>query len=75
MRLRERARLEHLFVFSCTNGYHQYLPTIEATAEGGYGADDRVSPIEVGAGERIMDRALIDLYEMRHEMRRERGER
>src|SRR5690606_19299776 len=65
VRLRERARLEHLFVFSCTNGYQQYFPTIEATAEGGYGADELVSPIEIGAGERIMDRALILLYELR----------
>jgi neutral ceramidase len=65
VRLRERARLDHLFFFSCCNGYHQYFPTIEATAEGGYGADPEVSPVEIGAGERIMDRALMLLYEMR----------
>ena len=46
------------------NGYHQYVPTIEASAEGGYGADRLVSPVEVGAGERMTDTELIWLYEM-----------
>ena len=32
------------------------FPTIEAAAEGGYGADPQVSPVELGAGERMMDR-------------------
>ena len=41
------------------------MPTIEAVAEGGYGADTIVAPIEIGAGERIMDRALMDLLELR----------
>jgi hypothetical protein len=33
-------------------------------AEGGYGADNAVSPVEVGAGEQLMNRALIWIYEM-----------
>ena len=33
--------------------------------QGGYGADPLVSPVQVGAGERIMDQALIHLYKMR----------
>jgi neutral ceramidase len=41
------------------------FPTIEAVAEGGYGADARVAPVAVGAGERLMDTALIWLYQMR----------
>lgn len=65
LHLKRRARLEHLLFFGCCNDYHQYFPTIQAVAEGGYGADAEVSPVEVGAGERIMDRALIDLLEMR----------
>jgi neutral ceramidase len=46
------------------NGYHQYFPTIEATAEGGYGADAQVAPAEIGAGEIMMNAALIALYRM-----------
>ena len=68
VRLRERARIERLFFFGCCNGYHQYFPTIEAVAEGGYGADPDVSPVEVGAGERLMDRALFHLYSLRREI-------
>ena len=41
-----------------------YFPTIEAAAEGGYGADSAVSWVSLGAGEEIMDRALINLYTM-----------
>lgn len=64
IRLKQRARLKGIFFGSCVNGYHQYFPTIEAVAEGGYGADATVSPVEIGAGERMMDAALIWLYRM-----------
>jgi neutral ceramidase len=65
IRLKERARVKNLFFFGYCNGYHQYFPTIEAVAEGGYGADKPVSPVAVGAGEQIMNTALLQLYEMR----------
>jgi hypothetical protein len=65
LRLKKSARLPHLFFLGYCNDYQQYFPTIEAAAEGGYGADAMVSPVEVGAGERMMDRALIHLYKMR----------
>jgi neutral ceramidase len=64
IRLKERARVKQLFFFGYCNGYHQYFPTIEAVAEGGYGADNAVAPAEVGAGEQIMNRALVWIYEM-----------
>jgi hypothetical protein len=63
--LKRRARLDHLFFLGCCNDYQQYFPTIEAAAEGGYGADALVSPVEIGAGERVMDRALLLLYRLR----------
>jgi neutral ceramidase len=63
--LKRRARLEHVLFLGYCNDYQQYFPTIEAAGEGGYGADPAVSPVEVGAGERIIDRALIHLYKMR----------
>ncbi|MBI1916375.1 MAG: neutral/alkaline non-lysosomal ceramidase N-terminal domain-containing protein [Planctomycetes bacterium] len=66
--LKRRARLEHVFFLGYCNDYQQYFPTIEAAAEGGYGADATVSPVEVGAGERMIDRALIHLYKMRGKM-------
>lgn len=64
IRLRERARVQRLFFFGYCNGYHQYFPTIEAAAEGGYGADNQVAPVEVGAGELIMNKALTSIFEM-----------
>lgn len=63
--LKKRARLEHVLFLGYCNDYQQYFPTIEGAGEGGYGAEPPVSPAEVGAGERIIDRALIRLYEMR----------
>lgn len=65
LQLKRRARLEHLLFLGYCNDYQQYFPTIEAAAEGGYGADPTVAAAEVGAGERIMDQALIDLLAMR----------
>ena len=69
MRLRERARTGQLFFFGYCNGYHQYFPTIEAAAEGGYGADNQVAPAEVGAGERLMNTALTWLFQMQGKLK------
>jgi hypothetical protein len=63
--LKQRARLPHLLFVGYCNDYQQYFPTIEAAAERGYGADPPVAPAEVGAGEQIMNRALLHLYELR----------
>ena len=64
LRLKERVRGVQVFFFGYANGYHQYFPTIEAVAEGGYGADNAVSPVEVGAGEKLMNTALVWMYQM-----------
>lgn len=64
IRLRERAQTKQLFFFGYCNGYHQYFPTIEAVAQGGYGADSQVAPAAVGAGEQLMNTALIWLFQM-----------
>jgi hypothetical protein len=64
IRLKERARVKQLFFFGYCNGYHQYFPTIEAVAEGGYGADNQVAPAAVGAGEEIMNTALLWIYQL-----------
>ena len=64
LRLRERARVERVFFFGYSNGYHQYFPTIEAAAEGGYGADNQVAPAALGAGEQLMNTALVWIYQL-----------
>lgn len=63
--LKRRARLEHVLFLGYCNDYQQYFPTIEATAEKGYGTDPAISPAETGAGERIVDQAVIQLFKMR----------
>jgi len=47
-----------------TNGYFDYFPTIAAAAEGGYGAADSNTYVEVGTGERMLRQALVRIYEM-----------
>jgi hypothetical protein len=65
LHLKRRARLEHLFFLGYCNDYHQYFPTIEAATEGGYGTQTYIAPATIGAGEKMMDRALIHLWQMR----------
>lgn len=69
IRLKERSRLQTLLFLGYCNDYQQYFPTIEGAAEGGYGADMQVSPVPIGAGEIMMNRALTMLYEMRGKYR------
>lgn len=69
LHLKRRARLDHLLFLGYCNDYQQYFPTIQAVGEGGYGADEKVSPVEVGAGERMMDRALTDLLQMQGKLK------
>ncbi len=64
VRLRDRSYVKHTLFFGYCNGYMNYFPTIEAISEGGYGADAPVSPAQVGAGEQMMNRALINIYSM-----------
>jgi hypothetical protein len=63
--LRRRARLEQLLFCGYCNDYQQYFPTIESAAEGGYGTAPPVGMAEIGAGERVIDRALFHLYRLR----------
>jgi hypothetical protein len=63
--LKRRARLDHVLFLGYCNDYQQYFPTIEGASEGGYGADAQVAVVEAGAGERMIDRALVHLYQMR----------
>jgi hypothetical protein len=68
LNLRRRARMEHLLFCGYCNDYQQYFPTIEAAAEGGYGTVPPVGMAELGAGEKMMDRALMRLYRLRGQL-------
>ena len=61
---RHRCPVSDAFFLGYTNGYDGYFPTIKAASEGGYGAAGATTWVEVGAGERIVDRALLHVYEM-----------
>jgi hypothetical protein len=63
-RLKARSRAKKTLFFGYCNGHHMYFPTIEAAAEGGYGADPTVSWVALGAGEQMMNKALINIYTM-----------
>ncbi len=55
-----------LFGYSYSSGgeWAGYLPTIQAAVEGGYGASYNTT-VEVGTGERLVDKAVVKLFELR----------
>jgi hypothetical protein len=61
---RDRAPVRHAFFAGYANGYFGYFPTVRAAAAGGYGAEGIVARSEVGAGEAMVDMAIIRLYTM-----------
>jgi neutral ceramidase len=71
-RLRLRSGFEPTMVVGYCNGHHLYFPTIEAVVQGGYGTEPGTSLAELGAGERMMDQALIDLYTLQGKFAAER---
>jgi hypothetical protein len=61
LRLKHESTIEHTFFVGYTNRGLRYFPTIHACTEGGYGADS-ATIVEIGAGEMLVNRALINLY-------------
>ena len=61
---RDRCPTGDVFFLGYANGYYGYFPTIQAATEGGYGAASATTWMEVGAGERMVNHALVRLYEM-----------
>jgi len=60
--LKQRSQFKNtIFIGYCNNRWLGYFPTIQACTEGGYGAAS-ATQVEVGAGERLVNRALINLY-------------
>ena len=68
MTFREKAECGSamLFGYSYSVGgvWAGYFPTILASVEGGYGADYNTT-VEVGTGERLIDRAVVKLFQLR----------
>ncbi len=65
--LAAKSEVEYTYLFGYTytgdGGWADYIPTIEAAAQGGYGAGYNTYVGE-GTGEAIVDRAVINLYQM-----------
>lgn len=63
--LRDKSEIPYTFLFGYTYSaggeWIGYVPTIRAASEGGYGAGYNTR-IEVGAGEAIIDRHLVNLF-------------
>ena len=64
MDFRERSPVPAAFFVGYANGYYAYFPTIKAAVEGGYGANSLTTRTEVGAGEAMVDHAVVKLYQM-----------
>lgn len=61
---RARCPARDTFFLGYTNGYIDYLPTIRAASEGGYGAGDSNTYVAVGTGELMLQDALVRIYGM-----------
>jgi hypothetical protein len=59
-------RHAYLFGYCCNSGdeWPSYLPDLDSAARGGYGASD-TTVAEVGAGERLVDIGLRQLFTLR----------
>jgi neutral ceramidase len=61
MNIRERVRDFPIIFGGYTNKNLGYVPTIKAAVDGGYGASQIGSYLEVGAGNRMIDTAIVRL--------------
>jgi neutral ceramidase len=61
--LRRMSPARHTFFIGYADGFAAYFPTIRAAAEGGYGAGYQTF-VEVGAGERMVNEAVVNIYEL-----------
>ena len=69
LRLKQESVVAHTLFVGYSNGHLGYFPTIKAAAEGGYGANSSTI-VEVGAGERLVNLALINLGYLSGQLRR-----
>jgi hypothetical protein len=64
MNWRDRCPVSDCIFLGYANGFFSYFPTIRAATEGGHGANNVWARIEPGAAERMVDHAVIKVYEM-----------
>ena len=64
MYLRAHSPLPNSYLLGYCNGGFGYVPTIAAAVRGGYGAEGFTTPLEVGAGEHMIHRGIIDIYKL-----------
>lgn len=64
VRLKKDSPAKKTIFFGYCNGHQMYFPSKRAIAEGGYGADPAVSWVPPGAGEQIIDKALVNVGEL-----------
>jgi neutral ceramidase len=64
MAWRSRCPVRDAFFMGYSNGDFDYFPTIRAASWGGYGAANSATWVEPGTGERMVDHAIIKVYEM-----------
>jgi neutral ceramidase len=74
--LRDKSEIPNTFLFGYTYSaggeWIGYVPTIRAASEGGYGAGYNTN-IEVGAGEAIIDRAIVSFFTLMGKLNRVPG--
>ena len=61
LRFKQQSTVRDTLFAGYTNGALGYFPTIRAAAEGGYGGKE-ATLVEVGAGDSLVNRALINLH-------------
>lgn len=70
--LRDKSEIANTFLFGYTYSaggeWIGYVPTIRAAAEGGYGAGYNTR-VEVGAGEAMIDRAIVNLFKLQGKLK------
>jgi hypothetical protein len=62
--LRANSPLPATYFLGYCNGNVNYVPTIQAAARGGYGADNTITRVEAGAGEEMIHRGLVNIYRL-----------
>ncbi len=71
--LRDKSEIANTFLFGYTYSaggeWIGYVPTIRAASEGGYGAGYNTR-IEVGAGEAMIDRAIVNLFTLQGKLKK-----
>lgn len=64
MYLRAHSPLPYTYFLGYCNDNVNYVPTMHAAVRGGYGADNMITRVEVGAGEEMIHRGLAMIREL-----------